>query len=225
MKILIVEDEKRLAGYLVRAFAEEGYATESIENGKDALSFVENFHDELDCIVLDILLPGMLGIAVCKAIRKKHIDVPILMLTAKDSEAEKIEGLDSGADDYLTKPFLIKELLARVRSLIRRKSGEFDHVFTAGEITMETQSRKVFLSNKEILLTPKEYELLKLLLSHQNHVLNREVILDKVWGMTLDTFSNVVDVHISSLRKKIHDTKIPHVIESVRGVGYRFNTN
>lgn len=223
MHIVIVEDEKRLADYLTRAIKEEEYSVETFYDGKDALSYIENFHDEIDCIVLDILLPNISGLQICKRLRKKHIDIPVIMLTAKDGEKEKIEGLDAGADDYLTKPFSLSELHARIRSLLRRKTGELNHVIQLNNISIDTKSMKVYLKEKEIFLTLKEYELLKLFLTHPNQVFNREQILENIWGGNFDTFSNVVDVHVTYLRKKIHDDTEPHIIQSIRGVGYRLN--
>ncbi len=223
MRILVVEDETLLSVYLVRALKEEGYNAEYIANGTDALAFIEEFHNEIDAIVLDIMLPGLSGLAICRFLRKKHITTPILILTAKDQEQEKIEGLDAGADDYLTKPFSLNELMARLRSLFRRTKGDAAEILQNKDIVMDTKSMKVTREGQDVRLTLKEYALLKLLLSHPNQVLNREQILEQVWDMNYTTFSNVVDVHITYLRKKLHDTNTTNIIESIRGVGYRFN--
>lgn len=223
MKILVVEDEEKLAHYLKRALEEVGYAVEIISNGKDALYFIETCHQEIDAIILDILLPDTSGFQICKEIRKQHITTPILMLTAKDQEADKITGLDIGADDYMTKPFSLQELLARVRSLLRRSRGEINNKLKIQDLEINLESRQVFQNGKEVHLTYKEYELLTLLATHPNKAFEREQLLEQVWDMNFTTFSNIVDVHITHLRQKIHDTKEKNIIQSVRGVGYRLN--
>lgn len=224
MKIIIIEDETRLAQYLKRALEEEGYTVEHLSNGKEAITFIEYFHANIDAIILDILLPGISGLQICRNLRKKHISVPILMLTAKDQEKEKIEGLDAGADDYLTKPFSLKELLARIRSITRRATGQMNSIYLMDNLKIDVKKRAVYQSKKEVELTLKEYELLELFITHPNHAFHRQEILETVWGVNYDTFSNVVDVHIGSLRKKIKDNKHPYLIQSVRGIGYRLNT-
>jgi DNA-binding response OmpR family regulator len=148
MKILIVEDEPQLGTYLKRAVEEEGYAVELLTNGREAYEYIEDFGDELDLIILDILLPELSGLQICRKIRKKNIAVPVLMLTARDEESDKIEGLDSGADDYLTKPFSLPELLARVRSLMRRAHGEITNMITIGDITIDLKKMQVIKNSK-----------------------------------------------------------------------------
>ena len=223
MKLFIAEDEKRLAFYLKKALEQEGYITYCQFNGIDAFHYIENTYEDLDAVILDISLPGMSGIEICKQMRSHNITLPILMLTARDTEKDKIIGLDSGADDYITKPFSLKELFARIRSVTRRAKGRTNGNIIVKDIIINTASMKVFKNDVEVSLTLREYELLKFLASHPNVALNREQILERVWDINFNSFSNVVDVHINGLRKKIHDTTKPYMIESVRGVGYRIN--
>ena len=170
------------------------------------------------------MLPDMNGLEICQKIRKKDIMTPILILTAKGSVDDKVIGLESGADDYLTKPFSVKELLARIHALLRRPQRTVSNKITIGDIDVWPQKRKVYRNNSEIKLTLREYELLEFLATHPNEVINREQIIDKIWDRNYNGFSNVIDVHMKNLRKKLDLSENYQIIETIRGVGYRINT-
>lgn len=220
MRILLVEDEVPLANRIKNVLKKEGYQIEVSHDGSDGLD--EALTETYNLIILDILLPGMDGIEVLKEIREAGLKVPIIMLTAKDKVQDKVGGLDAGADDYLTKPFAVPELLARIRSLLRRESEDKTSVLRAGDLEVDTTKRGVKRAGAEIKLTPKEYSLLELLLYNKNRVLSRLSIAEHVWGDNFDMFSmtNFVDVHIKNLRKKLEDDGDGRLIQTVRGVGY-----
>ena len=220
MRILLVEDEAPLANRIKNVLKNERYQVEIAFDGSDGLD--EALTETYNLIILDILLPGMDGIEVLKEIREAGLKVPVIMLTAKDKVQDKVGGLDAGADDYLTKPFAIPELLARIRSLLRRDSEDKTSVLRAGDLEVDTTKREARLAGAEIKLTPKEYSLLELLLYNKNRVLSRLSIAEHVWGDNFDMFSmtNFVDVHIKNLRKKLKDDGDDRLIQTVRGVGY-----
>ena len=220
MRILIVEDQKPLAERIRDVLKGERYQVELAFDGEAGLE--QALTEEYDLVILDILLPGMNGVDVLKEIRATGATVPVLMLTAKDKVQDKVTGLDAGADDYLTKPFAIPELLARTRSLLRRKSDEKTSLISAGNLSIDTNSRDVTRDGKSIQLTPKEFSILEFLMYNKNRVLSRLSIAEHVWGDNFDLFSmtNFVDVHVKNLRKKIGDTDRDKIIQSVRGVGY-----
>lgn len=220
-RILVVEDEKQLAFYLKKTLETQGYVVDCILNGKDASYYIENNTEDIDIILLDIMLPGMNGIEVVKAMRRENITIPVLLLTAKDTEDDKVLGLDTGADDYLTKPFSVKELSARIRSIIRRSNADNTDVINIRDIVIYPMRMKVYKNNKEVHLTLREYEILKMLATHPNQVINREDIIEKVFDLNALAFSNVVDVHVFNLRRKLNDTGKNRLIESIWGVGYR----
>ena len=224
MKLLLVEDEEVLAHNLRKILESKGYAVELITNGIDALRYIEENYSLLDLIILDVMIPGMTGIAVCKRARKQHISVPILILTARGTTRDKISGLDFGADDYLPKPFAVGELLARIRALLRRPKQSISKKITIGDIEIWLDNRKIYKNGQEVFLTLKEYELLQFLAMNPNQVIDREQIIDKVWDMNFNSFSNVIDVHITNLRKKLSSPSTKNIIETVRGIGYRLNT-
>ena len=230
MRIIIVEDQKKLALSLQRGLGQNGYAADTVFDGEAALNRLEHHHDEYDLvildgrpdmIVLDINMPKMDGMTVCKALRAKNIFVPILMLTAKDTVEDRIQGLDAGADDYLIKPFSFEELLARVRALLRRPQSSLTRELKIKDLTLNTVTRKVFQGKKEILLTLKEFSILEYFMRNPNQVLTRDQILSHVWDFSFDSLSNVVDVHLKNLRKKLETHKHEAFIETVHGVGYR----
>ncbi len=224
MKILIVEDEEKLAQHLKRGLQQEDYSVDYRLSGEEAEKYIYLNHESLDLIILDHMLPGKSGLEVCRAIRNQKITIPILMLTAKDATEDIIKGLDSGIDDYLTKPFSFEVMLARIRALLRRPRSK-QYIFQelrSGNLVLNTVTRKVFYSGKEISLTLKEFNLLEYLMKSPNQVFEREDILEKIWDMNFDTFSNVVDVHIKNLRKKLKEVDSEEILETVRGVGYRF---
>ncbi len=217
MKILLVEDEENVADFIRRGLEEEEFVVDVSHDGKDG--FVKATSGEYDLMILDIMLPGVDGIDLCKLIRMKEIITPILMLTAKDTVEDKVKGLDSGADDYLTKPFSFDELLARIRALIRRKSLSVEPLHCA-DLKLDSLKRKVTRAGREIYLRPKEFALLEFLLRNKNKVMSRAEILKNVWGYDFDPATNVVDVHINFLRDKIDREYEKKLIRTVRGAGY-----
>jgi len=217
MKILLVEDEENVADFIRRGLEEEGFVVDVSHDGKDG--FVKATSGEYDLMILDIMLPGVDGIDLCKLIRMKEIITPILMLTAKDTVEDKVKGLDSGDDDYLTKPFSFDELLARIRALIRRKSLSVEPLHCA-DLKLDSLKRKVTRAGREIYLRPKEFALLEFLLRNKNKVMSRAEILKNVWGYDFDPATNVVDVHINFLRDKIDREYEKKLIRTVRGAGY-----
>lgn len=220
MRILIVEDEESLALRIKSILESEKYNVQVAFDGESGL---ENaLAGEFDLIVLDILLPKLDGIHILNEIRKQNLTTPVLMLTAKVAVKDKVEGLDAGADDYLTKPFAIPELLARVRSLLRRKSEVKSSIINIANLEINTTTHEVFRNGENISLTAKEYSILEFMIYNKNRVLSRLSIAEHVWGDNFDLFSmtNFVDVHIKNLRKKIDNGLENHIIQTVRGVGY-----
>jgi DNA-binding response OmpR family regulator len=221
MRILIVEDEEKLALALKRGLERKGYAVDCAFDGEEGEYQIETGAEDYDLIILDIMLPKKDGMEVCREIRAKNINLPVLMLTARDKTEDKVLGLDSGADDYLVKPFSFEELLARIRALLRRPKELFPEELKIRDITMNCATRKVFKKGREIPLTTKEFSLLEFLMRNVNQVVNREQIIAHVWDYDFDSFSNVVDVHIKNLRKKLEDKGEEKLIETIRGAGYR----
>ncbi len=218
MRILIVEDEKKVAGFIKKGMEEETYAVDVAYDGEEGLLLADT--NQYDLIVLDLMLPKMSGLDVLTQLRDKRVNTPILLLTAKDSVEDKVTGLNKGADDYLTKPFAFSELLARVRSLLRRGQAETQTVLQVSDLTLDLISHKVNRNGEEIELTGKEYSLLEYFMRNVGKVLTRTMIAEHVWDYNFDTFTNVIDVYINHLRKKIdksHDQKLLHTL---RGVGY-----
>tara|TARA_B100000945_G_scaffold298105_1_gene277691 strand:- start:2571 stop:3245 length:675 start_codon:yes stop_codon:yes gene_type:complete len=222
MKILIVEDEDTVRELLSEGLRSEGYEVLEADNGLDGLQMAKDL--QLDLILLDLMLPEMDGLSVCRVLRRTS-DVPIIMLTARGTEMDKIVGLETGADDYIVKPFGIGELLARIRSVLRRTTSmDTDNlVLISSDIKMDINSRRVYKGNQELRLTNKEFNLLAELVRNKGAVLSRDLLLEKVWGYSYVGNTHTVDVHIRWLRKKIElDPSNPTRIITVRGVGYRF---
>lgn len=217
MRILLVEDERNVAAFIKKGLEEEFYSVDIAEDGSEGLLMAQS--NDYDLIILDIMLPGINGIEICKKIREKDRRVPILMLTAVDSVESKVLGLESGADDYITKPFAFSELLARIKALLRRMPDTINEL-TIDDLRMELLSRRVYRGNREITLTPKEFSLLEYLLRNSGRVLSRTQIIENVWGYNFDPGSNVVDVHIKFLREKIDTGSERRLIHTVRGSGY-----
>ncbi len=217
MRLLIVEDEKRLALSLAKGLTAEGYAVDVVHDGLEGLHMASE--GSYDLVILDIMLPGMNGYRVCGALRSAGNDVPILMLTAKDGEYDEAEGLDTGADDYLTKPFSYVVLVARVKALLRRRgpAGGASPVYEVGNLKVDTASRRVFLADDEITLTTKEFSVLEQLAVRAGEVVSKADILEHVWDFAYDGDPNIVEVYISTLRRKLG----PELIRTVRGAGYR----
>jgi heavy metal response regulator len=217
MRILVVEDEKKVASFIKRGLEAAHYSVEVEHDGETALKRL--LKEEYDLVILDVMLPKLDGLSVMKEIRERRINIPVLLLTARVTVADKVMGLDLGADDYLTKPFAFEELLARVRALLRRGTAA-PAMLAIANLTVDPATHEVIRGNKKIDLTAKEYALLEFLLRRRDQVLSRAVIAQHVWGVNYDTFTNVIDVYVNYLRKKIDSGFEPKLIHSVRGVGY-----
>ena len=218
MRLLIAEDERDLNRILTKRLSEEGYSIDACFNGEDALYYLKS--TEYDAAILDVMMPKMDGFAVLKAIRDKGIGIPVLLLTARDAIADRVHGLDLGANDYLVKPFSMDELLARVRVLIRRISNAKSSVLSCGDLVLNLSSHIVARAGNIIELSGKEYALLSYMMLNQNIILSREKIEDHVWNYDYEGGTNVVDVYIRYLRKKIDDDYENKLIKTVRGMGY-----
>jgi DNA-binding response OmpR family regulator len=219
MRVLVVEDERRLAGIMKRGLLEEGYAVDVAYDGEEAQYMAET--TRYDAMVLDVMLPRKDGIAVCRDLRAKSINTPILMLTARDTLDDRIKGLDSGADDYQVKPFAFSELLARVRALMRREALPKTQKLQVGDLTMDTLSRETWRGKRRVDLTTKEYSMLEYFMRHPNMVLTRTMLEENIWDYAFDGASNIVDVYVRRLRRKLEAEGENGVIETVRGAGYR----
>lgn len=218
MRILVIEDEKKVASFIQRGLVEEMYAVEVAHDG--ALGLQKALESEYDLIILDVMLPEKDGFTFLREFRGMGKITPVLVLTARGSTNDRVMGLDLGADDYLPKPFHFEELAARVRSLLRRSSAEKTTILRCGDLSLDTVTHRAYRNEKEIELTTKEYSLLEFLLRNKDRVLSRSVITQHVWSYSFDTESNIIDVYVKRLRKKIHDEEEPRLIRSVRGVGY-----
>lgn len=216
-KILLVEDEEKLARMVELELRYEGYQVDKSFDGRSGLE--RALSGEYDLVLLDIMLPQLSGMEVLRRLRRES-QVPVIMLTARDSVVDKVSGLDSGADDYITKPFAIEELLARIRAALRTKSGRDSQMLAVGPLAMEVESRRVTVRGQEVELTKKEFDLLRHLLENKGRVLTREALLDSVWGFDFVGETNSVDVYIRFLRSKIDEAFGIKLIHTVRGVGY-----
>lgn len=226
-KILIVEDEAKIARFLELELTHEGYEAKSVGDGRGGLA--QAIEWKPDALILDLMLPGLSGIEVCRRIRQQEKTqgerLPILMLTAKDDISDKVMGLDMGADDYMTKPFAIEELLARIRVMIARgdrKKAPPEEIFSAGPLTLAPRSHEAALNGSPLALTKKEYDLLLCLMRREGEALSRDFLLENVWGYSWDGDNNVVDVYIRYLRNKLEVSKGARYIHTIRGVGYLF---
>ena len=218
MRILIVEDEKKVAAFIKKGLEEETYAVDIATDGEEGLYLGEQ--NQYDLIILDLMLPKINGLDILSSLRSQNIETPILLLTAKDSVEDKVEGLNQGADDYLTKPFAFSELLARIRVLLRRGKAESKTILEIADLTLNLVSHKVSRGNEEIELTGKEYSLLEYFMRNQEKVLTRTMIAEHVWDYNFDTFTNVIDVYVNHLRKKIDKNFSTKLLHTLRGVGY-----
>lgn len=219
MRILVVEDEHKLASVLQRGLEEHGYAVDAAYDGEEGLALAGA--EPYDLLVLDVMLPGMDGVQVCRALRSARKNVPVLMLTARDTVDDRVAGLDAGADDYLVKPFAFRELLARVRALLRREAGHKDPVLRVADLELDTVSHEVRRAGTSIDLTSKEYAVLEYFLRNPNRVLTRTQIAEHVWDYDFMAMSNVIDVYIGYLRQKLGDTGEPRLLRTIRGTGYQ----
>ena len=218
MRILVIEDEQKIADFIKRGLKEEGYAVDAAHDGEEG-HFLAKTND-YDLIVLDIMLPKMDGISLCRKIREEKISAPILMLTAMGAVKDKVTGLDAGADDYLTKPFAFEEFLARIRALLRKKDLSDITKLVIEDLELDLLTHKVARGNKEILLTNKEYALLEYLMRNAGTIITRTMISEHVWDINFDTFTNVIDVYINYLRNKIDHGHKNKLIHTLRGRGY-----
>ncbi|SHF25961.1 two component transcriptional regulator, winged helix family [Thermoanaerobacter uzonensis DSM 18761] len=218
MRILIVDDEENLVNALYKALKEEGYSVDIAQDGLEGLEYAKM--NVYDVIILDIMLPGMDGIKILENLRNEGINTPILMLTAKDATEDKVKGLDTGADDYMTKPFELCELMARIRALLRREAPTKSPILKVADLELNTLTRQVKRGDKEITLTSKEFALLEYMMRNAGRVLTRTQIADHIWDYEFDGFSNIIDVYIRYLRKKIDDDFENKLIHTIRGSGY-----
>jgi DNA-binding response OmpR family regulator len=221
MRVLVVEDEPGIAQFIRQGLREAGYAVDVAYDGEEGLDYV--YVAEYDVLVLDILLPKLDGLDVLHALRARGVKTPVLLLTAKDTVDDRVRGLDSGADDYLVKPFAFPELVARLRALLRRPPLQLDPVLHLGDLAMDTARREVRRGGRLIELSPREFTLLEYLLRHPRHVLTRTQLAEHVWNFDFFSDSNVVDVYIGYLRRKIDRGSDRPLLQTVRGVGYRLS--
>jgi two-component system response regulator MprA len=219
VKILVVDDERAVRESLRRALELQGYEVELASDGAEALELLAE-NGQPDAIVLDILMPGIDGLDVCRQIRRRGSSVPVLMLTARDAVGDRVEGLDAGADDYVVKPFALEELLARIRALLRRTSPDGDGVLRYADLELDTGTREVRRGGERIELTRTEFNLLELFMLNPRQVLTRSIIFERVWGYDFGFASNSLDVYIGYLRRKTEAGDKPRLIHTVRGVGY-----
>ena len=216
-KILIIEDESNISDFVKMELEYEGYEAEISEDGKEGL--IKALREDYDLIVLDLMLPGISGLEVCRRLKKEK-DIPVIMLSAKDSVMDKVAGLQIGADDYIAKPFAIEELIARIQVIFRRTEKVKSNIIKFKDLSIQLESRAVMENEEKINLTNKEYELLILLLNNKGKVVTRDNILNEVWGYDYDAGTNVVDVYVSYLRNKLDEKNKEAYIETVRAVGY-----
>jgi DNA-binding response OmpR family regulator len=216
VRALVVDDEATILEFLGMGLGYEGFAVETAVDGPSALAAADRFRPDL--VLLDVMLPGLDGVEVCRRLRARG-DIGIIMLTAKGEVDERIAGLDAGADDYVPKPFRFQELLARIRAVLRRRDIVLHRVLTVADVSLDRGTREVTRGGRQVALTPREFDLLELLLAHPGQVFPRETILNRLWGYTFVGDSNVIDVHIGALREKLGD-KPAKLIQAVRGVGY-----
>src|SRR6266566_8593704 len=222
MKILVVEDDRKVAGFIEQGLKEEGFVVDIAPDGDEATMLAHVY--EYDVIVLDVVLPKKNGFQIATELRREGRNTPILMLTSRDAVEDVVRGLDAGADDYLSKPFRFDELLARVRALVRRGGAGRTELLRYGPVELDRLKHKARVDRKSLDLTPKEFHLLQHFLLHPEEVVRRTELLEKVWDMHFDPESNVVDVHVGNLRRKLRQAVGYELIETVRGVGFRMQT-
>ncbi|NCD34806.1 MAG: response regulator transcription factor [Spartobacteria bacterium] len=220
MKILIVEDEEQLADFMRQGLEELCYQVTVEHNGGNAFDLAAS--NTFDLIILDIMLPGRDGLSILKELRQQQITTPVIIVTARSETNQRIEGLELGADDYITKPFFMEELIARVKAVLRRTAGQPASTLIVGNLSVNLLTREVHMDNEEILLSPREFSLLEYLMRSPGHVFTRTQILEHVWGYGFDPMTNLVDVCIRRIRAKLQQETSPALIETVRGAGYRF---
>ncbi len=218
MRILVVEDEHSLNRIITKRLEKEGFSVDNCFDGEDAIQYIDM--GEFDAVILDIMIPKIDGYGVLKHIRSKNIETPVLFLTAKDSIDDRVKGLDAGADDYLIKPFAFDELLARIRVMVRKNAGSVSNILKIADLSVDIKARRVYRDETEILLSAKEFDVLEYLIRNKDMVLSREKIESHVWNFDYSGGSNVIDVYIRYLRKKIDDPYETKLIHTIRGAGY-----
>lgn len=219
MNVLVVEDEKQIADFVKKGLTEQGFRVELCHHGDEALTRM--LSEAYDAVVLDIMLPGRDGLSILKQFRKKGHTTPVILLTARSELDERIEGLNTGADDYMTKPFYVEELVARIHAVVRRSSDEQMSLLQAGELSLNVITREAKVAGTPVKLTAREFSLLEYMMRSPGRVYTRTQMLEHVWGYDFDPNTNLVDVHIQRLRKKVSPDKENPIIETIRGVGYR----
>lgn len=220
MKILVVEDEKKIAGFIRKGLDEQGFTVTVSHNGDEAYTMART--QTYDVIVLDIMLPGRDGLSILYNLREQKNAVPVILLTARAEMNERVEGLNLGADDYITKPFYVEELVARIHAVVRRGAGEPRGILQAGDLSVNLITREIERGDRKIEMTPREFNLLEYLMRSPGRVFTRTQILEHVWGYDFDPQTNIVDVYVQRVRKKLSDYAEVAFVETVRGVGYRF---
>ena len=218
MRVLVVEDNRKVASFVEKGLREEGYAVDVAHEGPDGATKASVY--DYDLLILDVMLPGKSGLEIVRDLRSKGDSVPVLLLTARDSTEDVVEGLDAGGDDYLTKPFAFDELLARVRALVRRGGAERTERLVYRDVELDRLEHVARRGGDRLRLTPKEFQLLEFFMLHREEVVRRTTLLEKVWDLHFDPMSNVVDVHVANLRQKLREGDRPPLIHTVRGVGY-----
>jgi DNA-binding response OmpR family regulator len=218
MRVLVAEDEKKVSNHIRNALRAEGFAVDEVHRGDDALEMAAT--SPFDAIVLDVMMPGRDGLSVLRSLRERRITTPVMLLTARGEVSERVEGLTLGADDYLSKPFAMDELVARVHALVRRQSGQGLTMLQVRDLSMNLVTREVSRAGRKIELVPREFALLQFLMQTPNRVLTRTQIIEHVWDYHFDTGTNVVDVYIQRLRRKIDDEHEVKLLQTIRGVGY-----
>ena len=224
VRILVVEDERKVANFIRQGLTEEGHTVEVAPDGATALDLLLEGPPP-DLVVLDLMLPKVDGFAILKAARQRRVTTPVLILTARDSVADKVRGLDLGADDYLTKPFAFDEFLARVRALLRRGTVAGTPRLQLGDLTLDPATREVWRGSRRITLTTREYALLEYFMRNPGRVLTRPMLAEHVWGLDFDPESNIVDVYVGYLRRKVDGPDDPRLVHTVRGAGYVLRTD
>jgi len=222
MRVLLVEDEHRLSSVLKKGLEEDGFAVDTAFDGEEGLFLAQS--EDYDLILLDVMLPKMDGIELCRRLRSQNFKTPVLMLTAKSQVEDKVAGLDSGADDYLTKPFAFLELRSRIQALLRRSRHEASPLLTLGDLELDPIRHKIVRAGRPVDLTPKEFAVLEFLLRHNNEVVTRTMITEHVWDYNFEGMSNVVDVFMAAIRRKIDAGAAVKLIHTVHGVGYKAGT-
>jgi two-component system copper resistance phosphate regulon response regulator CusR len=224
MRILIVEDEEKLAEPLKKGLELNGFTVDYLQDAEKARTRVKLYRDEYDCILLDLMMPGVDGATICKEAREEGVTTPIIMLTARDETDMKVKLLNLGADDYIVKPYSIQEVVARINAIMRRPEASLPTMLSVRDITLDPGKHIVTKGGKEIQLTLKEFSLLEFFMRHPNEAMKREAVLDHVWSFDFPAFSNVLDVHMKNLRKKLDDYgDADPLFETIRGIGYRLN--